>query len=188
MRLSVRVHGRGGQGVVTAAELLSMAAFDQGLHAQALPSFGSERTGAPVVAGCRIEDRTIRSHDPVTRPDVVVIQDPTLLADPSVLAGLAEDGIVLVNTSKPVEGLRRSSGAGARARWIGVPASDLAREALGRPLPNTALVGALAAVTGALQPAAVASAIRRRFAGSALVEANAELAERAYALVKGGEH
>ena len=69
MTLDVRIHGRGGQGVVTAAELLSLAAFDQGLHAQALPSFGSERTGAPVVAFCRIDDRPIRSHDPVDHPE-----------------------------------------------------------------------------------------------------------------------
>ena len=82
MKLEVRIHGRGGQGVVTAAELLSMAAFDQGLHAQALPSFGSERTGAPVMASCRISDQAIRSHDPVSRPDLLVVQDLTLLRDP----------------------------------------------------------------------------------------------------------
>ena len=80
MRFEVRFHGRGGQGVVTAAELLSLAAFDQGEHAQAIPSFGSERTGAPVVAYCRISDRPIRSHDPITTPDAVVVQDPTMLA------------------------------------------------------------------------------------------------------------
>ncbi len=88
MTLDVRIHGRGGQGVVTAAELLSLAAFDQGLHAQALPSFGSERTGAPVVAFCRIDERPIRSHDPVDHPSLVVLQDPTLLRAGDVLTGL----------------------------------------------------------------------------------------------------
>ena len=73
----VRIHGRGGQGAVTAAEMLSVAAFDEGLHAQAFPSFGSERNGAPVVAFCRIDDSPIRAHDPVTAPDAVIIQDPT---------------------------------------------------------------------------------------------------------------
>ena len=76
---SVRIHGRGGQGVVTAAELLSVAAFDEGRHAQAFPTFGSERTGAPVVSFCRIDDRPIRLREPITHPDAVIVQDPTLL-------------------------------------------------------------------------------------------------------------
>ena len=77
--LQIRFHGRGGQGVVTAAELLSIAAFAQGHHAQAFPSFGSERTGAPVVAFCRIDDRDIRLREPIVAPDVLIVQDPTLL-------------------------------------------------------------------------------------------------------------
>jgi pyruvate ferredoxin oxidoreductase gamma subunit len=182
VNLSVRIHGRGGQGVVTAAELLSLAAFEQGLHAQALPSFGSERTGAPVVAGCRISDRRIRSHDPVTRPDVLVVQDPTLLRDPALLDGLADGAIVVVNTSKEIDALGGVDRARS-ARWVTVPATDLARGLLGRPLPNTALVGAVAAVTHALEPRAVESAIRKRFARSELAEANVELAARAFALV-----
>src|SRR3954463_1550647 len=100
MSLDVRIHGRGGQGVVTAAELLSLAAFDQGLHAQALPSFGSERTGAPVVSFCRIDERPIRSHDPVDHPGLVVLQDPTLLRAGGVLDGLTADGVVIVNSSR----------------------------------------------------------------------------------------
>ena len=186
MKLDVRIHGRGGQGVVTAAELLSMAAFDQGLHAQALPSFGSERTGAPVMASCRISDRPIRSHDPVTNPDVVVIQDPTLLALPAVLAGLADDGIVVVNTSRSPAALVDGGAAqGVGQRWVGVPASDLARRLLGRPLPNTALVGAVAGLTGILGPEALSSAIRRRFSGSSaeIADANLRLAEEARDLV-----
>jgi pyruvate ferredoxin oxidoreductase gamma subunit len=95
-----RFHGRGGQGVVTAAELLSLAAFGQGKHSQALPSFGSERTGAPVVAYCRIDDRAIRSHDPVTSPEAVVVQDPTMLQIPGVLDDIAAGGVVLVNSTR----------------------------------------------------------------------------------------
>src|SRR5215213_2730662 len=98
--LQVRFHGRGGQGVVTAAELLSVAAFLDGRPAQAFPSFGSERTGAPVVAFCRISQRPIRTHEPVSRPDVLVIQDPTLLHQVDVFAGLAPDGFVLLNTGR----------------------------------------------------------------------------------------
>ncbi len=186
MDLEIRVHGRGGQGVVTAAELLSVAAFEQGLHAQALPSYGSERTGAPVTAGCRISDRMIRSHDPISHPDVVVVQDLTLLRDPAVLAGLKDDGTLVVNTGRQPADLVGGPEIGPRQRWVSVPASDLAREVLGRPVPNTALVGAVAGLTGLLEPDVVDTAIRRRFrgAGQGVAEANVELARRARDLVR----
>ena len=186
MKLDVRIHGRGGQGVVTAAELLSVAAFDQGLHAQALPSFGSERTGAPVTASCRISDRPIRSHDPVSRPDLVVVQDLTLLRDPVVLAGLPDDGTVVVNTNRDLSDLVRGGLAvGPAQHWVTIPANDLSRELLGRPLPNTALVGAVVGITGLLEPEAVAGSIRRRFAGLGddVAEANVRLADLARDLV-----
>ena len=96
----VRIHGRGGQGVVTAAELLSVAAFREGREAQAFPTFGSERTGAPVVAFCRIDDRVIRVREPITEPDAVIVQDPTLLHQVDLFAGLADDGYLLVNTGR----------------------------------------------------------------------------------------
>jgi pyruvate ferredoxin oxidoreductase gamma subunit len=164
MRYEVRFHGRGGQGVVTAAELLSVAAFDQGGHAQAIPSFGSERTGAPVVAYCRIDDRPIRTHDPITAPDAVVVQDPTMLDVPGVLDGVAPGGVVLVNSSRTAEEL----GLAARPfRVITVPATDLARRRLGKPLPNTALLGALAGVTGVVTVEALGQAMQQRFPGEA---------------------
>jgi len=186
MTLDVRFHGRGGQGVVTAAELLSLAAFDQGLHAQALPSFGSERTGAPVVAFCRIDDRPIRSHDPVDHPHLVVLQDPTLLHAGGVLDGLAEDGVVIVNSSRaPAELAEAGLRLGPRQRAVSVPATELSRDLLGRPLPNTALLGAVAAVTGVVSLEAVRGAIRQRFASRSdgVVAANVQLAEEAHALV-----
>jgi pyruvate ferredoxin oxidoreductase gamma subunit len=96
----IRVHGRGGQGVVTTADLLSVAAFSDGLHAQAFPTFGSERTGAPVVGFCRIDDRPIRTHEPVVSPDAVIIQDATLLHQVDVFDGVAPDGYLLINTSR----------------------------------------------------------------------------------------
>src|SRR5512144_453643 len=96
----VRFHGRGGQGVVTAAELLSIAAFAQGRHAQAFPSFGSERTGAPVVAFCRIDEREIRLREPVMTPDALIIQDSTLLQQVEVFQGLQPDGYVLINSTR----------------------------------------------------------------------------------------
>ncbi len=84
----VRIHGRGGQGVVTAAEMLSLAAFDEGRYAQAFPSFGSERMGAPVVSFCRIDDHEIRTREPVMEPDALIVQDPTLLHQVDVFGGL----------------------------------------------------------------------------------------------------
>jgi len=190
MTLEVRIHGRGGQGVVTAAELLSLAAFDQGLFAQALPSFGSERTGAPVVAYCRIDEHPIRAHDPLEAPDVIVIQDPTLLRDAAVLAGLAEDGVVVVNSSHRPEELEA---AGlllqGEQRAVCVPASELSRERLGRPLPNTALIGAVVAVTGVVALPALHTAIRQRFANASprVVAANLDLASDAHDLSRGRE-
>jgi pyruvate ferredoxin oxidoreductase gamma subunit len=97
---AVRFHGRGGQGVVTAAELLAAAAFREDRHAQAFPSFGSERMGAPVLSFCRIDDKPIRTREPVTEPDAVLVQDPTLLHQGDVFAGLAPDGYVLINATR----------------------------------------------------------------------------------------
>lgn len=163
--LQVRFHGRGGQGVVTTAELLSVAAFREGRHSQAFPVFGSERTGAPVMAFCRIDDAPIRTHDPITEPDALVIQDPTLLHQVDVFSGVADGGLVLVNTQKSLAELGLDELAG-RLRIVTAPATDLAREHLGRPLPGTALLGALAAITGAVSLEALADAIRERFSGA----------------------
>lgn len=181
---AVRFHGRGGQGVVTAAELLSVAAFDEGRHAQAFPTFGSERTGAPVMAFCRIDDRAIRAHDPITRPDALVVQDPTLLHLATVLEGLTKDTFMLVNTSRTSDelGLELLVPGHDPARAVTVPATELARKHLGRPMPNAALLGAFAALTAVVSLDSVTTAIRARFPG-ALGEANAAAAVEAYDLV-----
>jgi pyruvate ferredoxin oxidoreductase gamma subunit len=178
----VRIHGRGGQGVVTAAELLSLAAFDEGRHAQAFPTFGSERTGAPVTAFCRIDDREIRSREPIAEPDAVIVQDPTLLHQVDVFGGLGPDGYVLINTERSFEELSLGEFAKSfhRERLLAVPATEIAREHVGRPLPNVPLLGAFAALTGVITLPSVVAAIRERFAG-AVGEGNAAAAEAAYA-------
>ena len=176
----VRIHGRGGQGVVTAAELLSVAAFLEGRHAQAFPSFGSERTGAPVVAFCRIDERPIRVREPILAPDALIVQDPTLLNQVDVFAGLQPGGLVLLNSSRNREQLGLED---LEARVIAIPASELAREHLGRPLPNAALLGAFAALTGVVGLASVSEAIRERFpAGPAA--GNVAAAAAAFALIE----
>lgn len=164
--LQVRIHGRGGQGVVTAAELLSSAAFVEGRHAQAFPSFGSERTGAPIVAFCRLAERPIRTREPIAEPDVLIVQDPTLIHQVDLFGGLRTGGTILLNTSHSADDL----GLGElrdRLRLLVVPATALAREHLGRPLPNAVLLGAFAAATGAVSIDSVTAAVRERFHGAA---------------------
>ena len=164
-----RFHGRGGQGVVTAAELLALAAFHEGLQAQAFPSFGSERMGAPVAAFCRIDDAPIRRREPIMTPDAVVVQDPTLLHHVEVFGGLSRDGYVLINSGRTITelGLAELYERHERERLLTVPASEVARSRLGRPIPNAALLGALLALTGIVAAAALERAIAERFPGEA---------------------
>ena len=166
--LEVRIHGRGGQGVVTAAELLSVAAFAEGKEALAFPTFGSERTGAPVTAFCRISDRRIRSHEPIVEPDALIVQDTTLLHQVDLFGGAGPDAYVLINTGRGLDELGLGDFAASRfrpERVVTVAATDIAREHLGRPLPNAALLGGFAALTGAVSVESVANAIRGRFSG-----------------------
>jgi pyruvate ferredoxin oxidoreductase gamma subunit len=180
----VRIHGRGGQGVVTAAELLSVAAFDEGRHAQAFPTFGSERTGAPVVSFCRIDDHPIRLREPIAEPDALIVQDPTLLHQVDLFSGLGPDAYVLINSSRDFAdlGLADLCGRFRPERLLAIPATALAREHIGRPVPNVVMLGGFAAFTGVVSIGSVAKAIRKRFEG-AIGEANVAGAEAAHAYV-----
>jgi pyruvate ferredoxin oxidoreductase gamma subunit len=177
----IRIHGRGGQGVVTAAEILSVAAFAEGRHSQAFPSFGSERTGAPVVSYCRIDDRPIRTREPVMEPDALIVQDVTLLHQVDLFAGLSPEGYILVNTSQSFQelGLDQFAKRFHAERLLTCPATEFALEQLGRPLPNAALLGGFAALTGRVSLKAIEAAVRERFAG-AVGERNAAAAAAAY--------
>jgi pyruvate ferredoxin oxidoreductase gamma subunit len=181
----VRIHGRGGQGVVTAAEMLSIAAFIEGRHAQAFPSFGSERTGAPVVAFCRIDDKEIRVREPIADPDALIVQDPTLLHQVDVFSGLGADAFILINSTRSFDelGLVEFVKRFRRERLLTVPATDLAREHLGRPVPNAVLVGGFAALSGLISLESVAAAIRAKFPGK-LGDGNAAAASAAFELVQ----
>jgi pyruvate ferredoxin oxidoreductase gamma subunit len=181
----VRIHGRGGQGVVTAAELLSIAAFAEGHHAQAFPTFGSERTGAPVTSFCRIDDRPIRVREPISEPDALIVQDATLLHQVDLFSGLSPDCYILINSRHDFGelGIGELVERFGRARLLTVPASDLAREHLGRPKPNAVLLGGFAALSGVVSIGSVAAAIRGRFSGK-LGEANVAAAEAAFAYVR----
>jgi pyruvate ferredoxin oxidoreductase gamma subunit len=175
----VRFHGRGGHGVVTAAELLAAAAFSEGRHAQASPRLGSERIGAPIMSFCRIDDKPIRTREPVSEPDALIIQDPTLLYQADLLAGLGRDGYMLINSTDGFTelGLDEFVKPFRRDRLLMVPASSLARAHLGRPLPGTALLGGFAALTWVVSLDSVLAAINERFTGP--VAAGHEEAARA---------
>jgi len=180
----VRIHGRGGQGVVTAAEMLSIAAFEEGRHAQAFPSFGSERTGAPVVAFCRIADEEIRLREPIMEPDALIIQDPTLLLQVDVFSGLKKGGYILINTSRTFAEL----GLGDYVRdWPAdrlctVPATDLSRKHVGRPMPNVPLLAGFAAASGIIRLESVIKAINAKFSDR-VASNNSAAATEAYQFV-----
>lgn len=178
----VRIHGRGGQGVVSAAEMLSIAAFRDGEWAQAFPSFGSERTGAPVVAFCRIAKKEIRSREPVMKPDAVIIQDPTLLHQIDLFAGLSPSGFVLINSSKDFDALGLGSLASTfpPAHLCCLAATEIAVRHVGRPVPNVPLLAGFAAITGLVRLESIHAAIREKFKGR-VAEANIAAATDAYA-------
>ena len=184
----VRIHGRGGQGVVTGAEMLSVAAFLEGRHAQAFPSFGSERTGAPVVAFCRIADKEIRLREPILAPDCLIVQDPTLFRVIDVFSGLKPNGYLIVNTNKTFEDLHIADVANRlpKGHAVIVPASEIAQRHVGRPVPNAALLGAFAALTEIVHLGSVHDAIEEAFPGR-VGQLNVTAAEEAFAHVQAQE-
>ena len=170
----VRIHGRGGQGVVTAAEMLSISAFLEGKHAQAFPSFGSERMGAPVVAFCRISEKEIRLREPVLCPDAVIIQDRTVIEPAHAFEGLNDNGFALINSSAVLQYDLVST---ISVKCIG--ATEIALEQVGRPIPNAVLLGSFAALTKVITIDSVIKAINTKFAG-AIAEKNIKAAQVAY--------
>ena len=180
-----RIHGRGGQGVVTAAELLSVAAFIEGSHAQAFPSFGSERTGAPVVSYCRIDDKEIRTREPILEPDAIIIQDPTLFNSLDVFQGLKSDGYVLVNSNKNLEELGVADAVKKipNKHVCNVPATEIAMKHMGRPMPNAVLLGGFAAISGQLAFKSVEKAIKSKFSGK-IGDGNVAAALAAFDIIK----
>jgi len=179
----VRIHGRGGQGVVSGAELLAVAAFYEGRFAQAFPSFGSERMGAPVMAFCRIDDREIRLREPVMNPDALIIQDPTLLQSVDLFSGLGRDGYIIINSARGFDDLGLGEFArGFRAtRLATLPATEIAIKHVRRPVPNVPLLAGFAAISGEIRLDSLVAAIRAKFP-AAVAEPNVAAAAEAYAL------
>jgi len=174
----IRIHGRGGQGSVTAAELIAVAAFEDGKWSQAFPYFGTERRGAPVTAFARISDRKIRVRSQVYEPDYVIVQDPSLLSVVDVASGMKKDGLVLVNSEKDPSALKLNTPARVKT----IDATTLAIEIIGVPIVNTALLGAFAGATGQIRLESVNKAIKGRFPGK-IGDKNVEAVKRAFELM-----
>jgi len=187
--LKLRIHGRGGQGVISASQMISVAAFYQGLYAQAIPSFGSERNGAPVQAFVRIDDEPIELREPVLEPDILIIQDATLFHAIDVFSGLTTDGYVLINSRHDAEqlGIIDAVGSLPKGHVVTLPATDLALKYLKRPTPNTILLGALAAMHEFLDIDAVERAIGEKWPGK-VGEINIKAARAAYSAATNAQH
>jgi len=175
--IEIRWHGRGGQGSVTSAELVAQAAISEDKYAQAFPSFGPERRGAPVLAFNRIDSKEpVRIRAEITQPDVVVVLDPGLLAIVNVASGLKEKGIVIINTKKSAGQIR--SEFGIKGRLATVDATGIARELLGVPIVNTTMIGALIKATDVIKLESMNEPLEKRF--GRLAERNFRAMERAY--------
>jgi pyruvate ferredoxin oxidoreductase gamma subunit len=175
----IRIHGRGGQGVVTAAELIAIAAFNDGKEAQAFPSFGVERTGAPIEAFARISDKPIRTREHVYNPDVLIIQDPTLLESVDVGQGTDENTFVIINTAKPKKALKLNL---TTKRIHTIDATKIALDIIGKNLMNTVILGAFAKATGIISLAALKKAVQQKFSskGEEIINKNIKAIEKAY--------
>lgn len=177
----VRWHGRGGQGAVASAEMLALAAIEEGKAAQAFPSFGPERRGAPVMAFTRVGEEYIYIRTGITEPDVVVVLDPTVMGAVDVTAGLKEGGIIIANTSKPRDELVKKYDLKHRVAIVN--ANKIALEEIGRRITNTPMMGALVKATSLVKLESLEDQIRSRF--PAIAEKNINAMRRAYEETEG---
>ncbi|HII72522.1 TPA: pyruvate ferredoxin oxidoreductase subunit gamma [Candidatus Woesearchaeota archaeon] len=178
--LEIRIHGRGGQGAVTAAQLLAISAFYEGKYSQAFPRFGVERRGAPVESFCRIDDSPVHVRSQIYDPDMVLVLEPSLMDAVDVTSGLKEGGIIIVNTSKPVQDKKY-----AKFKVYSVDASKVALEVFKADIVNTAILGAFAKVTGLVSLDSVGKALGERFPGrEAIVAKNVECVKKVFDMVQ----
>lgn len=176
--IEIRIHGRGGQGSLVLAQFMAIAALEDGKFGQAFPFLGGggERRGKPIMAFCRLSDKTIRIRCKIEHPDYVIVQDPTILNEVDVLEGIRPGGTVLINTEQHAARLKQLLAPG---NVYTVSADALARKILGRPIINTALLGTFAALTGEISLQAALRAVRSKFSGE-LGEKNAQVVEESY--------
>ncbi len=180
--IEVRWHGRGGQGAWTASELLARAAIYEGKYIQSFPEFGPERMGAPVAAFTRISTEPIQIHCAVYNPDVVAVLDPTLLKTVPVTRGLNEEGTIIINSKENPADTRKMLNTDKGKIWT-VPATEIAMRLLGRPITNTAMLGAVARITGAVKLESIEKVVEERFRRD-IAEKNVAVVKEAYKEVK----
>jgi pyruvate ferredoxin oxidoreductase gamma subunit len=176
--LEIRIHGRGGQGSVTAAELIAMAAFYDGKFSQGFPNFGVERRGAPITAYVRIDDKFIRLRSQIIEPEYIIIQDSSLVGGVDVFSGAKIGTVVLINTEKPAKSFKAPKGVVVKT----IAATDIAMAVLGKPIINTILLGVFAGLTGLIKLKSVERAITERFDGE-IAKKNVEAARKGYKLI-----
>ncbi len=184
--IQIRWHGRGGQGAKTAAGMVAEVAVSAGKNAQAAPEYGAEREGAPIKAYTRISDEPIRVHDAIYFPNVIVVLDETLLNSENVEEGLLDDGILLVNTKRSAAEIREELGLEGRSIYT-IDATGIALEEIGRPIPNTVMIGALLSVTGAAEVEQIEKNIHKKFGAKlseGMLQGNIKAVKRACEEVK----
>ena len=185
--LEIRWHGRGGQGAKTAAAMVAEVAVEAGKYAQAAPEYGAEREGAPIKAYTRIDEAVIRTHDAIYFPDIVMVLDDTLLEGLGVVDGLSKDGVLIVNTRKTPAQVRQQLGLDSGKVYT-IDATTIAMEEIGRPIPNTVMIGALVAVAGVVDAEHIEKDIRKKLGGKlseGMLEGNFRAVRRAAQEVKG---
>lgn len=175
----IRIHGRGGQGVVTAAELIAIAAFNDKWYAQAFPHFGVERTGAPIEAFARINENPIRTREHVYEPDILIIQDATLLSAVDVAKGCDKNTIAIVNTSKDKNQIKLNL---PKENIYTVDATKIALDVLGKNIVNTVILGAFAHATKLVTLDALKKAVKQKFEhkGKDIITKNTKAITKAY--------
>ena len=175
----IRIHARAGQGAITTATLLGYAYFKEGMYPYAFPHFGAARMGAPMNAFVRVDSKPVRLRSQIYEPDFVLIVDSTLMRGYNCFSGLKEDGVAIINGKDDLEIPKLK----ARQRVFMVPANEIALKTLGRPLGNTAIIGAFAAATGELKLDTLLEVIKNRFSGKAQ-EGNIEAVKQGYEFIK----
>ncbi|MEM0214869.1 MAG: pyruvate ferredoxin oxidoreductase subunit gamma [Archaeoglobaceae archaeon] len=182
MLIEVRFHGRGGQGVVTAADFLAVAGFKEGYYTLSFPTFGAEKRGTPVASFLRISDEPIAVRDEVYNPDYVVVLDPSVFESVNVVSGLKSNGMLIANYPKGPEELRMN--LKIENKIFTINATKMAMRILGRPITNTAMVGAFAGATGIFKLETLIKTAEELFDGD-LLRKNKTLIEEAYNYMRG---
>lgn len=175
----IRIHARAGQGAITTASLLGYAYFLKGMYPYAFPHFGAARMGAPMNAFVRVDSKPVRLRSQIYEPDYVIVADPTLLRGYNCFSGLKEEGVAIINGSQGLELPKLK----AKQKLFLVPANEIALKAIGRPIANTALIGAFAAATGELSLDTLSEVIKKMFSGK-IQEGNLRAAEEGYRFIK----